>query len=346
MNITQVGIDLAKLVFQVHGVDARGKVALRKRLKRQQVAAFFARLTPCLIGLEACGGAHFWARKLTELGHTVKLIAPQFVKPYVKTNKNDAADAEAICEAVGRPNMRFVPIKNTEQQALLGLHRARQGFVIERTAQANQIRGLLAEFGLVMAVGIRSIERKLPEFLEDAENGLSGVSRALFARLLLHFRTLDRQVEELEREINAWHREDTASQRLQGIPGIGPLTASALVASVGDAKVFHNGRQFAAWLGLVPRQNSSGGKTNLLSISKRGDTYLRTMLIHGARSVLLHLKSHPDQADGWLARVANRRNPNIAVVALANKNARTAWALLAHGRDYQAGYRSVNPTAA
>jgi transposase len=346
MNITQVGIDLAKLVFQVHGVDARGKVALRKQLKRQQVAAFFARLTPCLIGLEACGGAHFWARKLTEFGHTVKLIAPQFVKPYVKTNKNDAADAEAICEAVGRPNMRFVPIKNTEQQALLGLHRARQGFVIERTAQANQIRGLLAEFGLVMAVGIRSIERKLPEFLEDAENGLSGVSRALFARLLLHFRTLDRQVEELEREINAWHREDTASQRLQGIPGIGPLTASALVASVGDAKVFHNGRQFAAWLGLVPRQNSSGGKTNLLSISKRGDTYLRTMLIHGARSVLLHLKSHPDQADGWLARVANRRNPNIAAVALANKNARTAWALLAHGRDYQAGYRSANPMAA
>lgn len=346
MNITQVGIDLAKLVFQVHGVDARGKVALRKRLKRQQVAAFFARLTPCLIGLEACGGAHFWARKLTELGHTVKLIAPQFVKPYVKTNKNDAADAEAICEAVDRPNMRFVPIKNTEQQALLGLHRARQGFVIERTAQANQIRGLLAEFGLVMAVGIRSIERKLPEFLEDAENGLSGVSRALFARLLLHFRTLDRQVEELEREINAWHREDMASKRLLGIPGIGPLTASALVASVGDAKVFHNGRQFAAWLGLVPRQNSSGGKTNLLSISKRGDTYLRTMLIHGARSVLLHLKSHPDQADSWLARVANRRNPNIAAVALANKNARTAWALLAHGRDYQAGYRSENPMSA
>ena len=346
MNITQVGIDLAKLVFQVHGVDARGKVALRKRLKRQQVAAFFARLTPCLIGLEACGGAHFWARKLTELGHTVKLIAPQFVKPYVKTNKNDAADAEAICEAVDRPNMRFVPIKNTEQQALLGLHRARQGFVIERTAQANQIRGLLAEFGLVMAAGIRSIERKLPEFLEDAENGLSGVSRALFARLLLHFRTLDRQVEELEREINAWHREDMASKRLLGIPGIGPLTASALVASVGDAKVFHNGRQFAAWLGLVPRQNSSGGKTNLLSISKRGDTYLRTMLIHGARSVLLHLKSHPDQADSWLARVANRRNPNIAAVALANKNARTAWALLAHGRDYQAGYRSENPMSA
>ncbi len=346
MNITQVGIDLAKLVFQVHGVDARGKVVLRKQLKRHQVAVFFAQLAPCLIGMEACSGAHFWARKLCEFGHTVKLIAPQFVKPYVKTNKNDAADAEAICEAVGRPNMRFVPIKNTEQQALLGLHRARQGFVIERTAQANQLRGLLTEFGLVIPVGIRSLERKLPDILEDAKNGLSGVSRALFARLFEHFRALDRQVAELEREINAWHREDAASQRLQAIPGIGPLTASALVASVGDAKVFHNGRQFAAWLGLVPRQNSSGGKTNLLSISKRGDTYLRTMLIHGARSVLLHLKSHPDRADGWLARVATRRNPNIAAVALANKNARTVWALLAHGRDYQAGYRSVNPTAA
>src|SRR5471032_1169896 len=226
MNITQIGIDLAKLVFQVHGVDARGKVALRKQLKRSQVNAFFNQLAPCLIGMEACGSALFWARKLTEFGHTVKLIAPQFVKPYVKSNKNDAADAEAICEAVGRPNMRFVPIKNTEQQALLGLHRARQGFVIERTAQANQIRGLLTEFGLVIPVGIRSLERKLPDILEDAENGLSGVSRALFARLFEHFRALDRQVAELEREINAWHREDAASQRLQAIPGIGPLTAS------------------------------------------------------------------------------------------------------------------------
>jgi transposase len=213
--------------------------------------------------------------------------------------------------------MRFVPIKNTAQQALLGLHRAQ----------------------------IRSIGRKLPEILEDAENGLSGMSRALFARLFEHFRKLDRQVEELEREINAWHREDTASQRLQMIPGIGPLTASALVASVGDAKVFKNGRQFAAWLGLVTRQNSSGGKTNLLSISKRGDTYLRTLLIHGARSVLLHLKRRPDLVEGRLARVAARRNSNIAAVALANKNARTVWALLAHDRDYQTGYRSANAIA-
>jgi transposase len=342
MNITQVGIDLAKLVFQVHGVDARGNGLLRKQLRRPQMMSFFTQLPPCLIGMEACGGAHYWARKLTALGHTVKLISPQFVKPYVKTNKNDAADAEAICEAVGRPNMRFVPVKNAEQQALLGLHRARHGFVIERTAQANQIRGLLTEFGLVIPVGIRSIGHKLPEMLEDAENGLSGRSRALFARLFEHFRALDRQVKELELEINAWHREDTASQRLQAIPGIGPLTASALVASVGDATVFRNGRQFAAWLGLVPRQNSSGGKTTLLGISKRGDTYLRTLLIHGARSALLHLKHHPDQAEGWLARVAARRNANIAVVALANKNARTVWALLAHGRNYQPGYRATH----
>jgi transposase len=346
MNITRVGIDLAKLLFQVHGTDARGKVTLRKQLKRLQVVTFFAQLAPCLIGMEACAGAHFWSRKLMEFGHTVKLIAPQFVKPYVKSNKNDAADAEAICEAVGRPNMRFVPIKNTEQQALLGLHRARQGFVAARTAQANQVRGLLAEFGLVIPAGIRCIERKLPEFLEDAENELSGASRALFTRLLEHFRVLDHQVEELEREINVWHREDSASQRLQAIPGIGPITASALVASVGDAKVFHNGRQFAAWLGLVPRQSSSGGKTNLLGISKRGDRYLRTLLIHGARSVLFSLKRDPTRADGWPVRVANRRNPNIAAVALANKNARTVWALLAHGREYQAGYHSANAMAA
>jgi transposase len=201
MNITAVGIDLAKLVFQVHGVNGHGKAVIRKQLKRTELTRFFSNLPACLIGMEACSSAHYWARKLIEQGHTVKLIAPQFVKPYVKTNKNDAADAEAICEAVGRPNMRFVPIKNTEQQALLGMHRARQGFVTERTAQANQIRGLLAEFGLVMPAGIRSIGRKLPEFLEDAENGLSGASRALFARLFEHFRALDRQVEELEREI-------------------------------------------------------------------------------------------------------------------------------------------------
>jgi transposase len=340
MNVTAVGIDLAKLVFQVHGVDGHGKAVIRRQLKRTEVAKFFANLPACLVGMEACSSAHYWARRLIELGHTVKLMAPQFVKPYVKTNKNDARDAEAICEAVTRPNMRFVPIKNVEQQVLLGLHRARQGFVKARTAQANQIRGLLAEFGIVMPRGARFVAQQMPGILEDAENGLPHRSRELFAQLLAHFRDLDRQMEELGRQIKEWHRQSEQSRRLEKIPGLGPLSASALVASVGDAKTFRNGRQFAAWLGLVPRQKSSGGKDQLLGISKRGDTYLRTLLIHGARSVLFSLKRRGEPATGWLMRVADRRNPNIAAVALANKNARIIWALLAHGREYQAGYVS------
>ena len=330
---------------QLHGMDERGKTVLRKTLKRADVASFFARLSPCVIGMEACGGAHFWARKLSVLGHTVKLMAPQFVKPYVKSNKNDARDAEAICEAVARPNMRFVPIKNVEQQALLAVHRVRQGFVSARTAQSNQIRGLLSEFGIVMPKGITSLERDMPEILADAENGLPGSSRELFARLFAHFKELSRQMHELEQQIKAWHRENTASRRLEAIPGIGPLSASALAASIGDARAFKNGRQFAAWLGLVPRQHSSGGKERLLGISKRGDTYLRTLLIHGARSVLIRLHRHADQAEGWLARLAARRNSNIAAVALANKNARIVWALLAHDRDYQRGYGTAPATA-
>jgi transposase len=345
MNITTVGFDLAKTVFQVHAVDERGKAVLRKALKRTEVVKYFANLAPCLIGMEACGSAHFWARKLSEFGHTVKLMAPQFVKPYVKTNKNDARDAEAICEAVSRPSMRFVPIKTPGQQALLGLHRARQGFVAARTAQANQIRRLLAETGIVIPKGITELTCQMPQILEDGQNGLLDMSRELFARLFSHLRELDRQVKELEHQIKVWHREDTASQRLQGIPGIGPLTASALVASIGDAKSFKNGRQLAAWLGLVPRQHSSGGKECLLGISKRGDTYLRTLLIHGARAVLSRLKRRAGQAQGWLARVAERRHANIAAVALANKNARIAWALLAHDRDFQSGYLGTRAAA-
>jgi transposase len=302
---------------------------------------FFAQRPPCLIGMEACGSAHFWARKLIELGHTVKLMAPQFVKPYVKSNKNDARDAEAICEAVGRPTMRFVSIKTPEQQALLALHRARQGFVRARTAQGNQIRGLLAELGCVIPKGRSHLEQHIPDILEDAENGLSGMSRELFARLLEHLRHLDAQVRALEGQIKAWHREDAASRRLEQVPGIGPLTASALVASIGDARNFKNGRQLSAWLGLVPRQHSSGGKPTLLGISKRGDVYLRTLLIHGARSALLRAKP-----SDWGAALAERRNPNLAAVALANKNARIVWALLAHGRDFQGDYRTVRDQAA
>jgi len=281
MKITTIGIDLAKEVFQIHGVNVHGKVLLRKQLRRSEMAKFFANLEPCLIGMEACGSSHHWARKLCEFGHSVKLMSPQFVKPYVKTNKHDMADAEAICEAVNRPNMRFVPIKNIEQQAILSVHRARQGFVKARTAQANQMRGLLSELGIVMPQGIRSISNRMPDILEDAENSLPGTMRWLLERLNNHLKELDRQVKELEFQIKLWHKENEASQRLKGTPGIGPITASAIVATVGNAAEFKNGRQLAAWLGLVPKQHSSGGKQTLLGISKRGDTYLRTLLIHG-----------------------------------------------------------------
>lgn len=340
MKITTVGIDLAKNVFQVHGVDERGKAVLRKQLKREQMVVFFVNLPPCLIGMEACGSAHYWARKLQEMGHTVRLMAPQYVKPYVKGNKNDAADAEAICEAVGRANMRFVPIKNVAQQSVLALHRVRQGFVKARTAQANQIRGLLAEFGLVIPVGLSHIAKRVPELIEDGSNELTGSMRQLVQGLLAHLKELDRQVDELERQIQAWHRENEASRKLERIPGIGPITASALVASVGDARHFASGRQLAAWLGLVPKQHSSGGKEVLLGMSKRGDTYLRTLLIHGARSVIFRAR-HKAQKDNWLHRLLARRHPNVAAVALANKNARIVWALLAHDRLFRADYEPV-----
>ena len=336
MKITTVGIDLAKNVFQVHGVDERGKTMLRKQLKRDQVAAFFVNLPPCLIGMEACGSAHHWARKLQSMGHTVQLMAPQFVKPYVKTNKNDAADAEAICEAVARPNMRFVPVKNVEQQAVLALHKVRQGFVKARTAQANQIRGLLGEFGLIIPQGIGYIATRVPDLIEDASNELPGAFRVLVQRLLSHLKELDRQVDELEAQIKAWHRGSELSSKLAQVPGIGPITASALVASIGDRN-FDSGRQVAAWLGLVPRQHSSGGKSNLLGMSKRGDTYLRTLLIHGARSVIYRAGQNVESC-AWINSLVNRRNKNVAAVALANKNARIVWALLANDRNYQAGY--------
>jgi len=341
MKITTIGIDLAKNVLQVHGVDERGKVLLKKQLKRDQMIPFFANLSPCLIGMEACGSAHYWATKLQGLGHTVKLMAPQFVKPYVKTNKNDAADADAICEAVARPSMRFVPIKSSEQLAVLALHRARQGFVKARTAQANQIRGLLAEYGLIIHQGIVHIGKRVPEFLEDSENGLPETFRELLMRLHEHLKALDKQVHELEEVIVRWHQDSAASQTLAQLPGIGPITASALVASIGNARNFKNGRQLAAWLGLVPRQHSSGGKQTLLGISKRGDSYLRTLLIHGARAVLRVAERKESFTGSWLAGVMARRNPNVAAVAQANKTARIVWALLAHDRKYDAMYGMV-----
>jgi len=340
MKITTVGIDLAKLVFQIHGVDARGKVAVRRQLKRAEMSSYFVNLEPCLIGMEACGSAHYWARKLEGYGHTVKLMAPQFVKPYVKTNKNDMADAEAICEAVAQPNMRFVAIKTVEQQAILSIHRARQGFVKARTAQGNQIRGLLSEFGIIIPQGIRSITKRMPEILEDAENGLPGAMRNLLERLTENLKEMDRQVNELEAKIQLWHRENAASLKLAEIPGLGPITASAIVATVGDAREFKNGRQLAAWLGLVPKQHSSGGKPTLLGISKRGDTYLRTLMIHGARAVI-RFAENKAEPNVWLGKLMARRNKNIAAVALANKNARVVWALLANNRIFRPDYTSA-----
>jgi transposase len=276
MKITMTGIDLAKTVLQVHGVDKRGKAVLRKQLKRKDVLSFFANLEPCLIGMEACGSAHYWARKLSALGHTVRLMAPQFVKPYVKTNKSDRNDAEAICEAVGRPNMRFVAVKTAEMQAVLALHRARQGFVKARTAQANQIRGLLAEFGIVIPKGIGHIAKRLPEILEDGENGLLGMMRELLQRLGANLQDMDKQVRELERQIVLWHRENEASRKLEAIAGIGALGASAMVATLGDAKSFKNARQVPAWLGMVPRHEGTGAMCSWVgSASGATCTYAR-----------------------------------------------------------------------
>jgi len=345
MKIKTIGIDLAKDVFQLHGVDEFGNMVLRKQVKRAQLAIFFSNLPVCLVGMEACSGAHYWARKLQSMGHTVRLMAPQFVKPYVKTNKSDAADPEAICEAVTRPNMRYVPVKNIEQQAVLALHTVRQGFIKARTAQANQIRGLLSEFGLIIPKGIGYIVSRVPDILEDATNELLGVFRNLMQRLFDHFKEISMQVKALDMEIQQWHRNNEASTRLAQIPGIGPISATALVASLSNAKNFDNGRQVAAWLGLVPRQHSTGGKTNLLGMSKRGDSYLRTLLIHGARSVIYRASLKKDNINSWVNILVSRRNKNIAAVALANKNIRIVWALLAHDREFRPDYVSINSCA-
>ena len=345
MKITTIGIDLAKEVFQIHGVNEHGKIVLRKQLRRSAMTKFFANLAPCLIGMEACGSSHHWARKLSGFGHTVKLMSPQFVKPYVKTNKHDMADAEAICEAVSRPSMRFVPIKNVEQQAILSVHRARQGLVKAKTAQANQIRGLLAEFGIVIPQGIHSIAKWIPDILEDAENSLPEIMRHLLRRLNDHLAELNHQAEELELQVKLWHKNNEASQKLEAIPGIGPITASAIVATIGDAREFKNGRQLAAWFGLVPKQCSSGGKQLLLGISKRGDTYLRTLLIHGARAVV-RFAENKAEPESWLRKLMARRNKNVAAVALANKNARIIWALLAKDRIFRHDHASAACAAA
>ena len=335
MKMTQIGIDLAKNVFQVHGVDHHGKTVLQKQLSRAKVIDFFACLEPCLIGMEACAGAHYWARALSQQGHETRLIAAQFVRPYRKNEKNDKNDAEAICEAVGRPNMRFVPVKSLEQQAVLTVHRVRQLRVAERTALVNQIRGLLAEYGIVMAQGIARLRREMPRLLEDAGNNLPDLARDIFAELRLRLIELDRQIADYDRHIDRLAAQSEPAQRLMKLEGVGPLTATAVVASINDGKCFRNGRQFAAWLGLTPRQHSTGGKARLGSMSKRGDVYLRTLLIHGSRSALLHTARRTDMKSRWAEDLKRRSCHNIAAVALAAKHARIIWAMLARHQAYR-----------
>jgi transposase len=338
MEVTRIGLDIAKSVFQVHGVDQHGKVVLRKTLRRAELLPYFANLPACLVGIEACGGSHDWARRLAKLGHEVKLMAAQFVSPYRKggaRGKNDKTDAEAICEAVGRPNMRFVPVKSEEQQAVLAVHRVRDLAVAERTALVNQIRGLLAEFGIVLAQGRERLQRELPGVLEAADNGLPRLARTVIGELAERLREMNGRIEQYDALIDALARSLPQAARLMQMGGIGPVTATALVASVGDAREFGSAREFAAWLGLTPRQYSSGGKSRLGGISKRGDSYLRRLLVHGARSVVRLTGGKTDGLSRWAEAVKQRRGENIAAVALAAKHARMVWAMLTKDEAYR-----------
>ena len=333
--ITTIGLDIAKSVFQVHGVDAGGNVVLRRQLKRRYVLAFFQKLPPCLIGIEACASSHYWSRELQALGHKVRLIPPAYVKPYVKRQKNDSADAEAICEAVSRPNMRFVETKTPEQQSCLMLHRTRHLFIRQQTAVINSIRAHLAEFGIVAPVGRNGVEELLGVVADTNDNRLPVVARACLAALGAQLRMLKARILEFDRLIMAWHRSSEASKRLDEIPGVGPVLATALVASVADAKAFRSGRDFSAWIGLVPKQHSSGGKERLGNISKQGDRYLRSLFTTGALAVIRYAKIHGTRHRPWLTALLARRPTKVAAIALANKMARMAWAIMARGERYK-----------
>jgi transposase len=319
----------------VHGVDTAGQVVVRRQLKRRQVPGFFAKLAPCLIGIEACASSHYWARQLQALGHTVRLMPPAYVKPYVKRQKNDAADAEAICEAVTRPNMRFVPVKTVEQQGCLVLHRTRHLLVRQQTATINSIRAHLAEFGIVAPVGRRGVEELLKVIADAHDARVPEVARACVAALGVQLRQLKAQVLEFDRRILAWHRSSETSRRLDQIPGVGPVLATALVASIAEPKVFRSGRDFSAWIGLVPKQSSSGGKEKLGNISKRGDRYLRSLFTAGALALIRYAKIHGTKHRPWLAALLTRRPTKVAAIALANKLARIAWALMTKGSRYK-----------
>ena len=333
--ITTIGLDIAKSVFQVHGVDAAGQVVIRRRLKRRYVLAFFQKLPPCLVGIEACASSHHWSRELKALGHTVRLMPPAYVKPYVKRQKNDATDAEAICEAVTRANMRFVATKTPEQQSGMVLHRTRHLFIRQQTSVINAIRAHLAEFGIIAPVGRRGVEELLNVVADPRDMRIPDIARACLTALGIQLRRLKEQILEFDRQIMAWHRSNETSKRLDDIPGVGPALATALVGSIADPMVFRSGRNFSAWIGLVPKQHSSGGKDRLGSISKQGDRYLRSLFMAGALAVIRYAKLHGTKHRPWLTALLVRRPTKVAAIALANKIARMVWAMMARGERYK-----------
>ena len=334
-TVTTIGLDIAKSVFQVHGIDAEDRVIIRRQLKRRYVLAFFQKLPPCLVGIEACASSHYWSRELKALGHSVRLMPPAYVKPYVKRQKNDAMDAEAICEAVTRANMRFVATKTPEQQSCLMLHRTRHLFIRQQTAVINAIRARLAELGIVAPIGRKGVEELLDVVADPRDKRVPEVARMCLAALGAQLRRLKEQILEFDRLILAWHRSNEASRRLDVIPGVGPVLATALVASIADPKAFRSGRNFSAWIGLVPKQHSSGGKDRLGGISKQGDRYLRSLFMAGALAVIRYAKIHGTKHRRWLTALLARRPTKVAAIALANKIARMVWAMMARGERYK-----------
>jgi len=333
-GVTTVGLDIGKSVFQVHGVDAEGAVVIQRRLTRARVLPFFEKLAPCIVGIEACATAHYWARQLQGLGHEVRLMPPAYVKPYVKRQKNDAADAEAICEAVTRPSMRFVEVKTPEQQSALVLHRTRQVLIRQRTQITNATRGHMGEFGLVAPLGRRGLQTLIEIIGDEADQRIPEAARGCLAMLLAQLELVNAQILETDRQIIASARATETGRRLMGIPGVGPLLASALVTTIPDPHAFRSGRNLAAWIGLVPKQNSSGGKERLGGISKQGNRYLRQMLVVGAFAVIRYAERHGSRRP-WLVQLMARRTAKVAAVALANKTARMIWAIMTSGQPYR-----------